>query len=47
MKQQTTKLTITLSVIIVIMVAAAITPIKSPVFCTERFNNKYQYRQWI
>src|ERR687885_1038596 len=32
MKQQTTKLTITLSVIIVIMVAAAITPIKSPVF---------------
>jgi len=31
-KQQTTKLTITLSVIIVIMVAAAITPIKSPVF---------------
>ena len=32
MKQQTTKLTITLSVIIVIMVAAAITPIKSLVF---------------
>ena len=31
-KEQTTKLTITLSVIIVIMVAAAITPIKSPVF---------------
>jgi NitT/TauT family transport system substrate-binding protein len=31
-KQQTTKLTMNLSVIIVILIATAITPIKSPVF---------------
>jgi hypothetical protein len=37
-KQQTTKLTITLSAITVIMIAAAITLIQSPVFAQSPFN---------